>query len=87
MTHFPNPYPIYEANPTIWLFREDPPAYYTGGLNPAFLNEISEMLRQARQRTTFRLQIPDRPAYGRRTRRRTTPREEVVVQVKEKALK
>lgn len=50
MTHFPNPYPIHEANPIIRLFREDPPAYDTGGLNPAFLNEIREMLRQARQR-------------------------------------
>jgi predicted nuclease of restriction endonuclease-like (RecB) superfamily len=50
MTHFPNPYPIHEANPTIRLFREDPPAYYSGGLSPAFLNEIREMLRQARQR-------------------------------------
>jgi hypothetical protein len=50
MTNFQNPYPVHEANPSIWLFREDPPAYDTGGVNPAFLNEIREMLRQARQR-------------------------------------
>lgn len=50
MTHFPNPYPVLEANPTTWLFSEDPPAYDTGGLSLSFLNEIRELLRQARQR-------------------------------------
>ena len=53
MTHFPNSYPALSGRHTsdeIFLFREDPPAYGSGELNPAFLNEIRDMLRQARQR-------------------------------------
>ncbi|MCB9285093.1 MAG: DUF1016 domain-containing protein [Lewinellaceae bacterium] len=53
MTHFPISYPALSVRRTsdaIFLFREDPPVYDTGGLSHAFLHEIRDMLQQARQR-------------------------------------
>ena len=52
MTHFPNSYPALSEPQTskIFLFREDRPTYGTDDLNPEFLREIRDMLRQARQR-------------------------------------